>query len=118
MGIKPHFLFDFIQNFSYICPINTIYYMKAKNTTWVIAKLIVGRLILTILTLAAIVFFIRWTSNKYDSTKAELVQEMGTTIVIGNDTLIVVDYSTLEGSFTLSNGTSVSKDYVSKYKIK
>lgn len=40
--------------------------------------------------------------------------QVGKKIVVGKDTLQILDYSTWQENFTLSNGTTVSYDFVQK----
>ncbi len=41
---------------------------------------------------------------------------LGKTVVIAKDTLIIVDYSTLLNSYELSNGTQISTEFFEKLK--
>jgi hypothetical protein len=46
--------------------------------------------------------------------KATYSECLGTEVVIGGDTLTVVDYSIWLQTFTLSNGTKVSEEFIVK----
>lgn len=118
MGIFPHFLFDFIAYFYYICPIKTYKHMKIKNAMWAIIKIFVGRLFLSIITLVLAFFLLKFLVDSYEKIENDYVKNLGTEIIINNDTLIIVDFSIVENSFVLNNGTTVSKEYIKKYKVK
>jgi hypothetical protein len=47
--------------------------------------------------------------NGLDKEKKEYTVNMGKKVVIANDTLTVTDYSTIYETYTLSNGSTVSK---------
>ena len=65
----------------------------------------------------AIIFAILWWAlrtigDSIDKEKNRYRIEIGKTIIIGKDTLKVLDYSTLQENFTLSNGATVSYEFV------
>lgn len=47
-----------------------------------------------------------------DSLKKEYEPEIGKQFILDKDTLTIVDYSTLEESFILSNGKKVNKSLI------
>jgi len=44
--------------------------------------------------------------------KEKYRNEIGKTIIVGKDTLKILDYSTFQENFTLSNGATVSYEFV------
>ena len=65
-----------------------------------------------ILFVAGITLMMHGINNEQDKYKSHL----GDTIVIKKDTLIVIDYSTLQNSYTLSNGSSIAIDLINNKK--
>lgn len=55
--------------------------------------------------------------NKYEGSKEELKELVGEEILMKGDTLMVVDYSVVNGTVTLDNGKEVSSELVQKLKI-
>ena len=49
-------------------------------------------------------------SNDLTNTDKELSSKLGKRVVIENDTSMITDYSILTGSYTLSNGKTISKE--------
>lgn len=64
-----------------------------------------------ILSLSLTTYFIdKGLSNEQDKYKPYV----GETVIIGKDTSQIIDYSTLNENFTLSNGKKVSYEFVKK----
>lgn len=57
---------------------------------------------------------LRTIGSGIDEEKNKYRVEIGKTIIVGKDTLKVLDYSTLQENFTLSNGATVSYEFVKK----
>jgi len=80
-------------------------------------KILIALLLILVIvatTLAAsttwlIVLAVRGADNTYN-------ENIGRKVVLNKDTLIIVDYSSLQSNFTLSNGAKVSKDYINVIK--
>lgn len=51
-------------------------------------------------------------------TKTEMVSNLRKKLVIDGDTLVIKDYSLMEGTYTLSDGSKIGKTEIEKYKIK
>lgn len=52
-----------------------------------------------------------------DRAESKLKQHLGEKIVIQGDTLVIVDYSTLSETLTLSNGTIISTDIMNNITL-
>lgn len=85
-------------------------------------KLIIISIIITVLIFifCPIIIFnaIEKVSTEVDNKTAEVKKFVGEKIVIDNDTLTIVDYSIIESSYTLSNGTKIAFDFAKKSLIK
>jgi hypothetical protein len=53
-------------------------------------------------------------SNTTHEVQSEYGSNIGNKYVLFGDTLVIVDYSILESTYTLSNGVKISKELVSK----
>jgi len=53
-------------------------------------------------------------SNSFESNNIKIKSYLGKSFVINNDTSTIIDYSFIEGNFTLSNGTKINFDLVEK----
>jgi hypothetical protein len=62
--------------------------------------------VLILSTLLAILF------SLINGEKKKYIDKLGTTVVIGTDTATVIDYSTLDETLKLSNGKSVSFEFI------
>jgi uncharacterized membrane protein YraQ (UPF0718 family) len=51
-------------------------------------------------------------STQIDNKKKDLQSYVGKTVVVGKDTLTIVNYSMVFENFTLSNGTKVDEQFV------
>lgn len=72
----------------------------------------IAGLVLAIMVLVFIFFGIYYLASEIESKRDAMKANVGKKIVIGNDTLLIVDYSYVFESYTLSNGTEVSETFV------
>lgn len=76
-----------------------------------------------IITIAGIVLFVCliWTANELSRHVEAEIKGMndyvGDTIIIGNDSLMITDYSFLGNHYQLSNGTQIGAELVLKQLI-
>lgn len=56
------------------------------------------------------------TYKELRSNDNNIKSNIGKTIIINKDTLIITDYSMLNSNYTLSNGTKVSFEYINNLK--
>jgi hypothetical protein len=56
--------------------------------------------------------------GEYDKHKDQLKQNIGLKVLLNKDTLQIIDYSTIEGNYTLSNGVKVVFELIEQIKIK
>lgn len=92
--------------------------MKTNSTLGVIIKIFLGRLILTVAFLVGVFILIKTGTNDWTEIKNKYAQQLGAKVIINHDTLTIIDYSVINRTYKLDNGTNVSADYVIKYKIK
>ncbi len=71
---------------------------------------LIVELIAAILLLAMGCYICVQIDNSINKNKSYI----GTDVIIGSDTLIIVDYSSLYKTYTLSNGVEVGFDFVQK----
>lgn len=57
-------------------------------------------------------YFLSKGSAQVECKKDEMETHIGDTIIISKDTLIVVNYSLWDGSYTLSNGVEVAGNLI------
>ena len=60
---------------------------------------------------AVLVFVVDGLFDVVEEEKAEKSEIVGENVVIGRDTLVVVDYKFLVDKYVLSNGVEISEDY-------
>ena len=60
----------------------------------------------------AFCFVIKFIIESIEKESYKYKKEVGKNIVIGKDTLQILDYSKFNENFTLSNGTTVSYEFV------
>ena len=60
---------------------------------------------------AVLVFVVDGLFDVVEEEKAEKSEIVGENVVIGRDTLVVVDYKFLVEKYVLSNGVEISEDY-------
>lgn len=71
------------------------------------------RIILIFIFLFAVwAWFTGTTLNSLDANIEDMKSKIGTEFVLEGDTLLIIDYSTLNDNYTLSNGTKVSKELI------
>lgn len=77
-----------------------------------------GLIIITCITASLGIFYVLdSTQEKISNSKTEKAKLLGEMIVIGKDTLIIVDYSILKSSYILSNGKEIDSDYAKKMLV-
>lgn len=71
-----------------------------------------------VLCIMSIVFCVHYLSDKivegFNTEASEYEEHIGETCTINKDTLIIVDYSLLKESFTLSDGREVNRKLIIK----
>jgi hypothetical protein len=60
------------------------------------------------------IFTMYLIGNRINKKEAEIKKHLGETIVINKDTLLITDYSFLNSTYKLSNGSEISFDYYNK----
>jgi len=70
----------------------------------------------TILLFLAISFLLNKGLSEVGAEHDKYKKHIGSDVIINNDTLKIVDYSSVMGTFTLSNGVSVDSSLVFKIK--
>lgn len=76
-------------------------------------KITISRLLVLLLFIAAAtVLLAHYISKGIKEEKASYEVNIGKTIVIGGDTLMIVDYNSIFETYKLSNGTEVNKAIV------
>jgi hypothetical protein len=53
-----------------------------------------------------------YVQSSLEKEKLSYSKNIGKEVVIGKDTSVIVDYSSISQSYMLSNGTTVSKEFV------
>lgn len=56
--------------------------------------------------------FLHFVKTNIKEEQSSYSKNIGRQVIIKNDTSIIVDYSTIERSYMLSNGTTVSKEFI------
>lgn len=79
--------------------------MKKQILTVVVSLVII---------LAIIIFLVSRMDSTIKVETAKIKKRLGTSVVIENDTLLIVDYSMGRGSYTLSDGKEISWYLVEK----
>jgi hypothetical protein len=80
-------------------------------------KKILTPIVLLFLLLTILLYFIENTAlRQVGNLENKYKAEVGRTVVLGKDTLTIVDYSILMENFTLSNGQKVSYSFVKNKK--
>lgn len=75
----------------------------------------IGFIICVILLIGGGIFFIKGvqhSANQFTDEKSGMSAKMGKRIVVGRDTLTIVDYSMIMQNYKLSNGVKVDKSFV------
>ena len=75
-------------------------------------KSILPTIIISVLLATAGYIWFSIIEEEMIKTEKMFEPKMGTKVVIDKDTLTVVNYSSLMGTFTLSNGTEVDKSVI------
>ena len=68
-------------------------------------------LVVTLLT-----YSIKKVTEQFNKEQSGFKSEIGQKVVLEKDTLLIIDYSSLMKTYTLSNGKEISFDLVSKLK--
>ena len=55
-----------------------------------------------------------WCISEINNLDAKASSKIGQSVVVGKDTLTIVDYNMIQSTYTLSNGTQVAFQYVDK----
>jgi hydrogenase-4 membrane subunit HyfE len=76
---------------------------------------IIGVIMLTVVSLL-LVFLLNKTVNNVNNTEQQMIEHIGQSIIIKQDTLFVVDYSIMNGTLKLNNGTTISMKAFDKLK--
>lgn len=74
------------------------------------------RVIIFLLSIIILIIFFFYgiikISSTYNESSNDMSANIGKQIVLGKDTLVVIDYNSVMENYTLSNGLSVSKQIV------
>jgi len=81
-------------------------------------KVIVIGIIFLLLFVFGLNLFLTKLTNKVDNSLKVMKAEIGQKVLLGKDTLTVVDYSLVKDNYKLSNGAEVNSSLINKIKIK
>jgi len=77
-------------------------------------KAFLGLIGATILLCLCYFLFVKQLGNAIEEEQDKYKIHVGKKVIIEKDTLQILDYSTWQENFTLSNGTTVSYDFVER----
>lgn len=75
---------------------------------------ITALIIITVFLFGLLILFVNWTFDLVEEEKVLMESHIGDTLIIKQDTLIVLDYSMFLETYTLSNSIKVSRKAVEK----
>jgi hypothetical protein len=73
-------------------------------------------IILFILFVIVFVFTTEKIGDSFKESRQNMEQFLGETVIIQKDTLIITDYSMIERNYNLSNGATISYEFVENQK--
>jgi len=76
--------------------------------------LIIGAVVAIVICIGMMAFCV----NGINKIEAKVSNKVGQKVIVGNDTLVIVDYSMLGETYKLSNGTDISISFVDKNLLK
>lgn len=76
-------------------------------------KYLLGTLSVIIIVVVVGLYFNRLEHSFHDAELNNYKSRLGTIVVINKDTLVIIDYSQINESFTLSNGIKISRHLLS-----
>lgn len=79
--------------------------------------LIVSTIIILLIIVIIIFNSIKNNLKKLDSEVTKIENNIGKKVILGNDTILITDYSLFNSNYTLSNGNKISFKLVEKLKI-
>ena len=80
---------------------------------------VVGFFSIIIIIILAVILTWGWAiKGSYNDLHDPYKANIGRSVVINTDTLTVVNYSTISGSYTLSNGVTIDKEVIKQLNTK
>jgi len=89
-----------------------------KDSNKWLRKAIITRVIVSVLLIICCVAYVIFALGKLRDASHETKQMIGRNVVMGRDTLVVVDYSMIKQSYTLSNGLEISNELAENLVVK
>lgn len=75
-------------------------------------KMMIGTIVLMIALMVCFFFLAKSFTQRVEKDHEKYKAKIGQKIILENDTLTIIDYSSIKETFTLSNGVEVSFTFV------
>jgi hypothetical protein len=76
------------------------------------------KILVTVITSIVFTWCLSNILDRFNTNQNETAQRIGQMVVMGKDTLMIVDYSTLNKTYTLDSGIEISTELADKLVVK